>query len=483
MNKIKFQTLEDSSILVKFHIFFVLLTLIPLGVLILLYVEFTENGRVDLSVEQLNIVLAIVVFGIISGYVAMRLMLKNLIDVTSTSAVKLRDVLGPEKIQDFLKGSEDEIAILTRTFREITFRLEENVSNLEMTKKTLQSVLTRVGQGISSLRDIDTFLDLIVETMTEALSGKKGLLLLVDEEKKTLQVKAIYGFKSSLLDKINFSSDTSPFAPALKTRTALIIPKIQYLDSSSSQQDDIFDYPIICAPLILRDKVLGVIAVSGRKAGSSFQDEEMALLLSLATQTAVAIENSKLNSNADRTYFETLSALAMAVEAKDPYSRGHLDRVGAYAVQLAQHFALPLHEVGDLRDAAKIHDVGKIGVTDDVLAKPAPLTEQEWVMMKRHPEIGEGIIKPITSLQPLRDIIRHHHEKLDGSGYPDGLKGNSISLSVRILTISDIYDALTTDRPYRKAMSQTDAFRVMREMGEAIDQKVVQALAQILAVA
>jgi len=151
---------------------------------------------------------------------------------------------------------------------------------------------------------------------------------------------------------------------------------------------------MICAPLILHDEVFGVIAVAGKKNGSTFQEEEIVLLLSLATQTAIAIENSTLSENADKTYFETLAALAMAVEAKDPYSRGHLDRVGQYAVAVAQYLGLSSLEVGYLRDAAKIHDVGKIGVTDDVLAKPSALNEQEWVMMKRHPEIGRASSAP-----------------------------------------------------------------------------------------
>jgi HD-GYP domain-containing protein (c-di-GMP phosphodiesterase class II) len=285
---------------------------------------------------------------------------------------------------------------------------------------------------------------------------------------------------SKIFDKKSFSVEKSPFSPALSTRTALVIPKIQYVNSDASRQEDVFDYPMICAPLILRDKAVGVLAVSGRKLGSMFQEEEIVLLMNLATQTAVAIENSKLNQDADKTYFETLAALAMAVEAKDPYSRGHLDRVGNLSVRIAQHVGMPPQEVGHLRDAARIHDVGKIGVTDEVLSKPAPLTDQEWTMMKRHPEIGEGIIKPITSLAPLCDIMRHHHEKLDGSGYPDGLKGDEIKLPARILAIADIYDALTTDRPYRKAMPHEQAITCMREMGEKVDQKIIDALLEIV---
>lgn len=480
MSKMKFQSFEQTSILLKFNIFFFLFAIIPLCVLMYLYYQLKVEGEISLSADDLNTALIIVVLGVVSGYVAMRTLLKNLIDVTHVSVERLRSYMAPEQIQQFLKGDENEIAILTRTFRDITSRLEDNVQNLELTKKTLQSVLTRVGHGISHLRNIDTFLDLIVETTTEALSGRKGVLFLLDAEKKNLCLKTAHGMQGEKIEKTVFPVEKSPFAPLLYARTALIIPKMQYAQSSIPENELQFDYPMICAPLILKDNVLGVIAISGRKTGSTFQEEEMALLLNLATQTAVAIENANLSADAGKTYFETLSALAMAVEAKDPYSRGHLDRVAKISVMLALDMGFSPEEVGDIRDAARIHDVGKIGVTDDVLSKPAPLTDHEWVMMKRHPEIGESIIRPVSSLKQLCDLVRHHHEKLDGSGYPDGLKEAEISKPVRILAIADIYDALTTDRPYRKAMLRNEAFKIMHDMGKKIDQEIVDILEKLV---
>ncbi|NTV30264.1 MAG: HD domain-containing protein [Candidatus Omnitrophica bacterium] len=481
IGKMKMQSLEQSSLLVKFHVLFVLITIVPLGVLMYLYFQFSQKQYIELTPDQFNNTLIFVAVGVLAGYLSMRVMFNNLVDVTNMTADRLREVLGPDKVQEFLKGDENEIAVLARTFNEITSRLEDNIQNLEMTKKTLQSVLTRVGQGISNLRNIDTFFDLIVETVTEALAGKKGFILLVEPSRNELYVKTVYGMSSKAFDKQFIAIERSPFAPVFIARTALIIPQIQYLHHKDDpSQQDVFDYPIICAPLLLRDQAVGLLAVSGRKNDTSFHEEEMVLLMNLATQTSIAIENSRLNNDADRTYFETLAALAMAVEAKDSYSRGHLDRVGNLSVRIAQHMGMAPLEVGYLRDAAKIHDVGKIGVTDDVLTKPSQLNDQEWAMMKRHPEIGESIIKPITSLQPLCDIVRHHHEKLDGSGYPDGLKDADIKLPVRILAIADIYDALTTNRPYRGAMSHDDAVRVMRDMAGKIDQKVVDALLEIV---
>jgi len=126
-----------------------------------------------------------------------------------------------------------------------------------------------------------------------------------------------------------------------------------------------------------------------------------------------------------------------------------------------------------LRDGARLHDLGKIGIVDEILKKPGPLSPSEWEIMRKHTEIGEGIIKPIRSLSRLCDIVRHHHEKLDGSGYPDGLRGDEISLLCRILSIADIFDALITDRPYRKAFSVDAAKQELIKMKGKLDPELV----------
>jgi HD-GYP domain-containing protein (c-di-GMP phosphodiesterase class II) len=233
---------------------------------------------------------------------------------------------------------------------------------------------------------------------------------------------------------------------------------------------------MIATPLLIHDKVFGVLVICGRNVDVNFGEEELSLLNSVAVQTAVAIENDQLNLDAERTYFDIISALALAVEAKDPYSRGHLDRVSEYAIKIADKLGFSDQDKTLLRDAARLHDLGKIGVTDDILSKNGPLNDQEWVVMKNHPEIGEGIVKPVKSLSGLCDIIRHHHEKLDGSGYPDGLKGDEIGSLARVLAVADIYDAVMTDRPYRKALTKPEAHQALRDMGEKIDQKIVDAL-------
>jgi putative two-component system response regulator len=157
-----------------------------------------------------------------------------------------------------------------------------------------------------------------------------------------------------------------------------------------------------------------------------------------------------------------LFSLALSIEAKDPYTKGHCDRLSSYSEAMGQRLGLPQEQCVALRRAGVVHDIGKIGVPEHILIKPGALTEGEWEIMKTHPVIGERICSPLKSFRLVLPIIRHHHEKLDGSGYPDGLKGDKIPLTARVLQVTDIYDALTTDRPYRIALCHEEAVRTMR---------------------
>jgi putative two-component system response regulator len=155
--------------------------------------------------------------------------------------------------------------------------------------------------------------------------------------------------------------------------------------------------------------------------------------------------------------------LAGSIEAKDPYTVGHCGRLSRYSVTLARQMGLSENECVALRRGGIVHDIGKVAVPDRILLKPGPLDPEERRVMERHPVIGEQICAPLKSLQSVLPIIRWHHERQDGSGYPDGLKGNAIPLTARILQTVDIYDALTTDRPYRKALTREHALSILRE--------------------
>jgi putative two-component system response regulator len=156
-----------------------------------------------------------------------------------------------------------------------------------------------------------------------------------------------------------------------------------------------------------------------------------------------------------------LFSLALSIEAKDPYTEGHCDRLSKYSVALAERRGLSTELQVVLRRAGIVHDIGKVAVPDQVLLKPGPLTPEEWNIMRQHPLVGERICAPLKSFRHVLPVIRSHHEKLDGSGYPDGLKGDEIPLTAQIMQTVDIYDALTTVRPYRKALSPKEAFAII----------------------
>lgn len=448
-----------------------MMSILPVGVLYFFYYDIREKGYIEITEGNFAVILTFVVSGVAVGYFAMRQILKSIVDITASTKVTLEEILGPEKIRN-LHTSSNEVAVLAKSFNEITSRLEENIRNLELAKKTLHSVLAKVGEGISSMENIDSFLNLIIETVTDALQSRVGILLMVDDKKSAFNVKAIYGKNFDNKKALKFDMMNGIFHAVMSSKKPTIIEKIPRDNPLSS----LIQTPMLCAPLILHDDVLGIIAISGRKTEQRFDEEEKNLLYNLALQTAVALENAKLNEDAEKTYFETISALALAVEARDSYSRGHLDRVANYVVKVATALNLSQEDIKTLRDAARLHDIGKIGVTDKVLSKEGPLTSQEMEMMKKHCEIGEGIIRPIRSLRMLCDIVRHHHEKLDGSGYPDGLKGDQIHLLVRILTVVDIFDALTTSRPYRKAYTKEEAFEKLKSMKDQVDRKIIDVL-------
>jgi putative two-component system response regulator len=189
--------------------------------------------------------------------------------------------------------------------------------------------------------------------------------------------------------------------------------------------------------------------------------------------------NSKMTSIRN-----VIFSLANTVEAKDGYTQGHIERVSNLAVCVGRRIGLTESEIEALKLGGALHDIGKIAVPDQILNKPGPLSPEEWDIMKKHTDVGFKICLPLKdNLGMALSVVRHHHEKLDGSGYPDSLKGDQISMVARIMAVVDIYDALITDRPYRKGMRQADAIRILEEDGQngKLDQSVIGHLKTLIA--
>ena len=189
----------------------------------------------------------------------------------------------------------------------------------------------------------------------------------------------------------------------------------------------------------------------------------------------------KLYLDARRHKEELITAFVSALEARDPYTRGHSRRVSEYAVRIAREMRLPPREMDLIREGAMLHDIGKIGITDAILHKPARLTDEEWARMQQHPAIGADIVADLALNGDVVEMIRSHHERCDGSGYPDALSAGQLKLSTRILAVADAYDAMTSDRPYRKGMSCAAALNELQAgAGAQFDRDVVAAMMRVM---
>ncbi|GAB4283063.1 MAG: hypothetical protein Kow0029_28940 [Candidatus Rifleibacteriota bacterium] len=215
----------------------------------------------------------------------------------------------------------------------------------------------------------------------------------------------------------------------------------------------------IVLPLKPRDKLLGVIQVANKKGNLNYRPEDLDLLKILGSQIAFVIQNADLFHNLQRAYIDTLAALTSAIDAKDSYTRGHSERVTDLSMRLGRELGIERTEIEKIKLGGLLHDIGKIGIPEGILNKPGRLNDEEFAVIKSHPELGIRILGKVEFLAGVVPIIKHHHERFDGKGYPDGLAGENIPLLARIVSVVDTYDAMTTDRPYRKALTTEEALK------------------------
>jgi putative nucleotidyltransferase with HDIG domain len=233
-------------------------------------------------------------------------------------------------------------------------------------------------------------------------------------------------------------------------------------------------------PLTIREKIFGILAVAVKCEGRQFTEKDLYYLSFLANKAAYAIENLALYENIYDNLFATLYAFVKAIEARDPYTEQHSSRVTSIAIQLAKTMGCSEEEQDILNVAARLHDIGKIGIRDDILLKPGRLTQEEFNIIKEHPVIGADIVAQLGLWDREKQIIRCHHERFDGTGYPDGLQKGEIPLLGRILSVADVYDAIASDRAYRKKMEESRILKIMYEgAGSQFDPDVVEAFRQL----
>lgn len=351
--------------------------------------------------------------------------------------------------------------------------------------------LIEVNKAITTSLEMEEVFELLLEGILEIASGARAMILLRrdDGEMETVYEKNLEqtgsliagkGISGSVVARvvesgapvlINDVADNPDFEAqasiqALDLRSIVAIP-LNYSQAYMRTAD---------APSAL----MGVVYVDSRSARRRFKQDDLDLMLAFSTQGAISLENAKLHRDLQESYLELIMSLAEAVEIKDRYTRGHSDLVSRYGVAIAERLGLTDNEIEVVKRGGMLHDVGKIGIDEAILNKDGSLTDEEFDEIKRHPLYGADILKPIAFLRGERQIVLQHHEKMDGSGYPHGITGDEISIGARIIAVCDVYEGVTSNRPYRKPMKPPKVVKLLEEeAGEKLDAEIVAAFLEM----
>ncbi len=372
----------------------------------------------------------------------------------------------------------NEVTELAESFNTMTDSLRERSESL--TKKVLElATLYEMSRALGSTLDLDILLDSVLESAMRIFNVELGYVTLRDRESGELDVRSLQG-SSSRSDEAAVRSSMSEWV--VREGRPLIFNPPRDGENNGTRIDSVSGaLAALCVPLVSSEGTLGAITVGSRDPRHRFTSDDVRLLATIANHVTIAIGNIELFSSLQDAYLATVRALAAAVDAKDPYTRGHSDRVAQFALMIADSVELSFEQKTALEMAAYLHDIGKIGISEDILLKPGKLSDEEMGQMRHHPLIGANILKPIAFPWPIAPVVRHHHEHFDGRGYPAGLKGEEIPLLARVLTVADAYEAMVSDRPYRRGRSDEDAILEMRRCsGTHFDPRIVDAFIRAL---
>ncbi len=368
---------------------------------------------------------------------------------------------------NFLKSNAGQIGILIE-YSKLLNDTNERANQFRL--------LREIGTVINSTLKENEIMKRTIESITKLLHSESGSLLILDEKSKELYFDVAHGEKGDEIKRIRLKLGEGIAGWVAKEGKPLIVNDVQSDKRHYRKADEASQYVtrnILCVPVKIKGKVIGVIEAVN-KINGLFTKGDLSILTYLADQVAIAIDNAKLYEELKRTFLDTSEALAEAIEQRDPYTGGHTRRVLNYSVAVAMEMNLSEEEIENLKLAAILHDIGKIGVEDRILRKQGPLNEEEFESMKKHPEIGAEIIKRISSLKGVIPGILYHQERYDGKGYPSGAKDGEIPLSARIIAVCDTFDAMTTDRPYRKGLGVQAALEELKKFaGIQFDPDVV----------
>lgn len=465
-------SLEDIGLYDKMIFAFVFMFIVPM--LLTLYLIFLAPRIIDNKDSLLTHIRIIIIWmtacGLL-GYLFIRRTIKTLVTIIK-QAESLSLGSNGQRID---VAWNDELKDLARSFNRIKSDLETKIKELQHSRSLTRELFQRMGHAMTSSQKMEALLNIIVHGMRKVLDMQSTFIALYDNDKK-LYLKAYAGSQKDMRSNVRLSDVKGAIGRAILNLVPIIIKK-NPAEMSAEQDEDIIHYEtnIVCVPILVKDKLKGVLGATDKAPIQNVDQEDVSLLENVASQIAICVENMELSKDIEETYYNTLVMLARIVEARDPYSAGHLERVSSYVEMVAEKLDMDDEAKKILTGGALLHDLGKVGIEDTILKKEGILTPQEYEMMKQHSIIGENILKPLRSMSKLSSVVRHHHEMYDGTGYPNGLKGEDIPLAARILTVADIYDAITTDRPYRKAMSREEAIKTLISYaGNKLDPKLVE---------
>ncbi len=330
--------------------------------------------------------------------------------------------------------------------------------------------------------DLANLFKIITEVLVQEFSVDRVSLMLIDEASGDLLIRASHGLPTDMAMKARRKTGEGVAGLVLKNKKPLIITAGKHPDQdvmAAINREDMLSSSM-SAPLIGKNKAFGVLNVS-KFSGAPFSASDLQVVLILSSQVVTAMENAALYEDLRENYFRTVQALVAAVEAKDPYTRWHSTNVAKYAVAVARDLGMSPTQLEEMHIAAILHDVGKIGISELIISKPARLSREEFDIMKEHPAHGIRILEPIGFSSTIINAISQHHERYDGKGYPRGLSGEQITLPARVLNVADTIDAMVSERPYRGTISSQEVLlELERESGRQFDPKVAESARRLI---
>lgn len=342
--------------------------------------------------------------------------------------------------------------------------------------------LFEISKEIIGEVDPKRLLKQIVDIVIKETRADEICLALIDEPTGKLKVKESYGLSPDFVrDFQDRYSENIAGLISKDKRPFLITPEVELPSELKKALENEGISSGIYVPLTIRGNIIGLLSICRKRREHPFTPSEVELVSVLSGQAAAAIENARLYEQLEESYLSMMVALSCVVEARDSYTDKHMKDIAEYSVAIASKLGLPESDIENIRKAALLHDLGKISVPDHILMKPGKLSEEEMDIIKRHPLNGAKIIEPVEPLKHAREIIKYHQECFDGSGYPEGLRGEKIPLGARIIAVADAFGAMTTDRPYRKALTIEQAVKELKKgAGTQFDPRLVVIFISIL---